>query len=113
MDKYNNRGSKRAAFRCLAAVLFMFTLALGSRVAGQTQPQPPSTPSSAAQEGFVPIGQLQPKEQIPAAPLVIAAYVVAWIAVFGYVWSIWQRLGRVEREIADVSRRIESRGHPR
>jgi CcmD family protein len=38
--------------------------------------------------------------------LVIAAYAIAWIAVFGYLWSIWQRLARVERELADVSRRI-------
>ena len=28
--------------------------------------------------------------------------------VFGYVWTIWQRLGRVEREIADVSRRVDA-----
>ena len=44
----------------------------------------------AAQEGFVPIDQLQPKEQLPAAPLVMAAYSVAWLVIFGYVWSIWR-----------------------
>jgi CcmD family protein len=43
---------------------------------------------------------------LPAAPLVIGAYSVAWIVVFGYLWSIWRRIGRVERDLADVSRRI-------
>jgi CcmD family protein len=84
-------------------------LTLGASLAAQTQPPP----RSAAQEGFVSIDQLQPKEQIPAAPLLIAAYVVAWLAVFGYVWSIWQRLGRVQREIADVNRRIDTRNPSR
>jgi CcmD family protein len=68
--------------------------------------QPPAT--TAAQEGFVPVDQLPPDESLPAAPLLIAAYAVAWVAVFGYLWSVWQRLSRVERDIAEVSRRIEA-----
>ena len=103
MNHPNHRKNSLVAL----VLLVVFALALGAGLAAQTQP-PPSTPSP-AQEGFVPIDQLQAKEQIPAAPLVIAAYVVAWIAVFGYVWSIWQRLGRVEREIAAVSRRLGAR----
>jgi CcmD family protein len=70
--------------------------------------QPP--PSSAAQEGFVPIDQLQAKEQIPSAPLVMAAYAVAWIVMFVYLWSVWQRLRKVETEIADMSRRVAAGG---
>ena len=66
--------------------------------------QPPATP--AAQDGFVPIDQLAKKEELPAAPLVMAAYSVAWLVIFGYVWSLWRRLQRVEVEIADVTRRI-------
>lgn len=62
--------------------------------------QPPAAP-----DGFVPADTLKPQEQLPAAPLVIGAYAVAWVAVFGYLWSIWSRLGRVERDLADVSRR--------
>jgi CcmD family protein len=65
-------------------------------------------PSSAAQEGFVPIDQLAPKEQLPAAPLVMAAYAVAWVVIFGYVWSIWRRLGAVEQDLAAVRQRIGS-----
>jgi CcmD family protein len=59
-------------------------------------------------DGFVPVDQLPVQEQLPAAPLVMAAYAIAWFAVFGYLWSIWRRLGKVEREIAEVSRRIEA-----
>jgi CcmD family protein len=81
------------------------------------QPQPPPSqqlppttvpPKPAAQDGFVPIDQLAPKEELPATPLVIAAYAVAWLVVFGYVFSLWRRLQKVEAEIADVSRRLAS-----
>ena len=60
-----------------------------------------------AQEGFVPVDQLPGQEQLPAAPLVAAAYAVAWAAVFVYIWTVWRRLAKVERELADVSRRLE------
>ena len=65
-----------------------------------------------AQEGFVPVEQLEGQEQMPAAPLVAAAYGVAWAAVLVYVWSVWRRLEKVERELADVSRRIRPGAHP-
>ena len=39
--------------------------------------QPPAT--TAAQDGFVPVDESKPQEQLPAAPLVIAAYSVAWL----------------------------------
>ncbi|OFW08512.1 MAG: hypothetical protein A3H96_15080 [Acidobacteria bacterium RIFCSPLOWO2_02_FULL_67_36] len=67
--------------------------------------QPPA--STAAQEGFVPVKDVPAQEQLPAAPLVMAAYAVAWVAVFGYIWSVWSRLGRVERDLAEVSRRVD------
>ncbi len=63
----------------------------------------------AQQEEFVPIDELPPEDQLPAAPLLVAAYAVAWVAVFGYLWSIWRRLDRVERELADVARRTANR----
>jgi CcmD family protein len=87
-------------------VMFAATLAAGV-VRAQAQRQPPPT-VAAPEQGFVPVTDLPTQEQLPAAPLVMGAYAVAWLAVFGYLWSIWRRLSRVEREIASVSRRIES-----
>ena len=73
----------------------------GGRAASQAQPPP-----SPAQEGFVPIDQIQQKEQLPAAPLVMAAYAAAWLVIFGYVWSIWRRLSQVEQEMASLTQRV-------
>ena len=81
----------------MALMLFTLFLLFAPQASAQ---QPPAAP-----DGFVPADTLKPQEQLPAAPLVIGAYAVAWVAVFGYLWSIWSRLGRVERDLADVSRR--------
>ncbi len=67
--------------------------------------QPP-----AAQDGFVPVEQVENLEQLPAAPLVAGAYGVAWAAILVYIWTIWRRLARVERELADVARRVAPGG---
>jgi CcmD family protein len=69
-------------------------------------------PPRAAQDEFVPIDQLPPDEKLPAARLLIAAYAVAWVGIAAYLWSIWQRLGRVEREMAEVSRRLQQTSPP-
>jgi len=87
----------RGAGLALAGILCSLFVIAGSAQARQ----PPAPP-----DGFVPASSLPSQEQLPAAPLVIGAYAVAWVAVFGYLWSIWQRVGRVERELADVSRRL-------
>ena len=78
-------------------------LLLSAAIAAQTNP---------AQEGFVPIDQLPTPESFPAAPLVIAAYAFAWIAVFVYVWSVWRRLGRVERELKSLEARTTRGSRP-
>ena len=62
-------------------------------------------PTGAAQDGFVPIDKLPPQEQLPAAPLLITAYVFVWLAIMVYVWSIARRLGKVESEIETLQRR--------
>lgn len=82
-------------------------LVVGLGVGSRTEPvaaraaQPPP-----AQQEFVPVNELPPTEAIPAAPLVIAAYAFVWVALFGYLWSVWRRLAKVERELADVARRL-------
>jgi CcmD family protein len=90
----------------LRVVLIAAFIAGALGMAGDVAAQPPKTP--AAQEGYVPADQLPPGDSLPAAPLLIAAYAVAWLAVFGYLWSVWQRLSRVERDLGEVSRRIEA-----
>lgn len=80
---------------------------LAARVAAMAAShQPPPR----AQEEFVPVDQLPQAEQLPAAPLVIAAYAFVWVVLLAYLWSVWRRLSKVERELADVARRMSSPG---
>ena len=58
-----------------------------------------------AQDEFIPLDSVPPEDQLPAAPLLVAAYALLWIAVVGYLWSIWRRMMTVERELSDLSRR--------
>jgi CcmD family protein len=79
----------------------VFVLFLGLLTLSAQAHQPPQPP-----EGFVPASSVQGQEHLPAAPLVITAYSVVWLLVFGYLWSIWRRLARAERDLADVSLRV-------
>jgi CcmD family protein len=83
--------------------LSMWLLAV-SALAGQ----PPS-----GQEGFVPISQLPPADQLPAAPLLITAYAFVWVALMAYLWSIWRRLRKVEADMQALERRSAQRGGAR
>lgn len=64
-----------------------------------------------ADDPFVPIDQLPPEEQLPAAPMLIAAYIVVVLAIFAYLFSISRRLSAVKQEIArlEVETRRSSR----
>jgi CcmD family protein len=57
-------------------------------------------------ETFVKASDL-PSEAIPAAPLVFFAYAFVWVVLIGYVFSLWRKLSRVEREVATVAAQIE------
>ena len=54
------------------------------------------------QNEFIPIDQLPPQDQLPAAPLLIAAYAVVMLALFVYVASVARRLTAVQRELERV-----------
>jgi CcmD family protein len=88
----------RNAFLIIGMVFVLGTFAV-SAIAAQP-PQPP--------EGFVPAANVAAQEQLPAAPLVIAAYSVVWLLVFGYLWSIWRRIARAERDLAHISHRVST-----
>ena len=51
------------------------------------------------QEEFVPIDELPPQDQLPAAPLLITAYSFVVLALFAYVVSVARRLSRGQREL--------------
>jgi CcmD family protein len=63
------------------------------------------------QTEFVPMTEVPASEQLPAARLLIAAYAFVWVAMMAYLWSIWRRLGKVEREMSELSRQI-AKGRP-
>ena len=63
-------------------------------LAQQPQPEPPKQTDE-----FVPISQLPPQDQLPAAPLLVTAYAFVWVALFGYLVSLAQRLTKVQREV--------------
>ncbi len=62
---------------------------------------------AAPQGEFVPLSSIPQAEQLPAAPLVIAAYAFVWVALLVYVWSLWRRMTKLERELADLRRRVQ------
>jgi CcmD family protein len=87
----------------LLPLIVLFALLPGVvSLAQQPAPTPP------AQGDFVPVNQLPAQtEQLPAAPLLMAAYAFVWVALLVYVWSLWKRMGRLERELAELRRRVQ------
>lgn len=85
----------------LVLVMALIALLPGALVHARLPPQSP-----AAQEEFVPVSALPQAEQLPAAPLLIAAYAFVWVALMVYVWSLWRRMARLERDLADLQRRV-------
>ena len=65
--------------------------------------QPP-----AAQSEYVPVKDLPPVDQLPAAPLLVAAYSFIWLAAMFYLWTIWRRIGKVEQDLNALARRKDA-----
>jgi len=72
-------------------------LVLAPAATTAAQPQPP--------KDFVMVDEAAPGEQLPAMPLIGAAYGFIWVALLGYVWSIGRRLQQVEQELAELETR--------
>ncbi|HXI28286.1 MAG TPA: CcmD family protein [Vicinamibacterales bacterium] len=66
--------------------------------------QPPT-----GQSEFVPMKDLPPGEQVPAATLLVVGYSFIWVAVAFYVWTIWRRLNRVEAEMRALAQKTPHR----
>jgi CcmD family protein len=69
--------------------------------------------AQSGQTTFLPVDQLPPGEQLPSAPLLVAAYAFVWVAVLFYVWLLWRRLNKVEGEMHTLQQRQAQRGNPR
>jgi len=87
----------------LPAVVVLVLLASAVPVAAQPEQPPPA----GAQEEFVPVKDLPHQEQLPGGPLVLAAYGFVWAVLLVYVWTIWRRLGKVEREMRALAGRLK------
>ena len=58
------------------------------------------------QSEFRPVTEIPASEQLPAAPLVIAAYAFVWAAFIAYAWTMWRKVGKVEKELTALSAQI-------
>jgi CcmD family protein len=86
----------RLTLASLTLILSLFT-APASTFAQQTPTAAAQPP--AATDQFVPIDEIPEQDKLPAAPYLIAAYMIAWLLLLFYVWSLWRRLQRVEEEL--------------
>jgi len=60
---------------------------------------------------FVPISELPPEDQLPAAPLLVSAYACVVLALGIYVWSVGRRLSTVQQEIKRLELEIKRDVH--
>ncbi|HEV3140186.1 MAG TPA: hypothetical protein VGY57_06710 [Vicinamibacterales bacterium] len=96
MGRRGGMGSKSGMVTIWRGLLGVL-LVMGPSLAGQ----PP-----AGQSEFVPVKELPASEQMPAAPLLIAAYAVFLALMVFYVWTVWRRLGKVDADLRALEQRI-------
>ena len=60
------------------------------------------------QQEFVPVTEAH-AETLPASPLIYTAYAFVWLMLIAYVFLLWRRIARVEKEIADVNAKLSGR----
>jgi hypothetical protein len=69
----------------------------------------PGQPPQPAQNEFVPADQLPPEAELPAARMVIAAYMFVWVAFIVYMFTLVKRVKKVEVDLATLERDRERR----
>jgi CcmD family protein len=79
-----------------------------ARTMAQATPQTPAGQAAGETplDQFVPVKSLPQQEQLPAARLLLTAYGFVWAVLLVYLWTIWRRLMKVEREMHLLSARI-------
>ena len=55
------------------------------------------------------LSELPPTEQMPAAPLVVGAYVFVLVVFFVYMLSVAKRVGAVQREVQSLEAELKDR----
>jgi hypothetical protein len=86
-----------------ACVALLLVGAIGVPPALAAQPPAP-------QDEFKPVGNNPAPEQIPAAPLLIGAYIVVLSGLFFYVVSLSRRLGAVRQDVERLEGELKRRG---
>lgn len=89
------------AGRIMALVMTGVWVLQGAVTAAQTQTPDTFVPATAEDLA---------RETLPATPFVFVAYAVVWVMVFGYVFLLWRRLSRIERDLAQVRARLPGAG---
>ena len=93
------------SFRRLVLTLLLLTVVVAPLMAQQpAQPQ--------QQNDYVPVDQLPPQDQLPAAPLLVSAYSVVMVGLFAYVLSVARRLTTVQRELARLESDLKKTRRP-
>lgn len=99
MSRWKTDGLRRIgrSVALLAIALLAFAAAAGAQ-------------GTQGQDGFVPVTDPAAiaKETLPASPLLYSAYALVWLVLIAYVFMLWRRVDRVERELRDVSTRLAS-----
>ena len=100
MSRLTSRST--TALRAVCVAVMLLCGAAASPVMAAQPPEP--------QDEFKPVGNSPAPEQIPAAPLLIGAYIVVLGGLFFYVLSLSRRLGAVQQDVQRLEGEIKRRG---
>ena len=97
--------------RRFGASILLAVVTAVSAYAYEQQPAPATQSQQPEQQGeFIPLDQLPPQDQLPAAPLLVTAYAFVALALFAYLVSVARRLTTVQREIERLESDLKRTG---